>query len=67
MKIDEYWPDWRDEIGVNRRLTEHITSRRATPQTEEMDQILANQNTILKGLFWLLTEATGSVGSDGSD
>jgi len=57
MNIDAYWPNWRDEIGTQRRMTQHILSKQATPETEELDQILANQDTLFKAVFWLLAEA----------
>lgn len=57
MNLEENWPDWRNEIATQRQVIKNAI-RRATPQNDELITLLNIQDTILKGLFWLLEKNT---------
>lgn len=56
-KIEEYWPDWKNEISSCRAQSRQAMVDAADCPVSRGDMtvtILRNQQTILKALFWLL-------------
>ena len=59
MDINQYWPHWREDIGNRRAISQTNIDMGVIDSAEVRREraILANQQTILKALFWLLSDA----------